>query len=108
MLLRGNGAYSPEKLVIEQTANICSKTPCEQDSPDPEFSGAKRAAEREFEPWPLSVFFEWVKRKRVKDECSLSNWNRYSVFPLGNFPISRKLIENLPSQRLLFFLPLLI
>lgn len=85
--LRGNCAYPPEKLISEETANVCSKTLCEQDFPEPNFFGAKIAAKGEFETWLLSIFFEWVKRKHInKDERSLSNWNHYSIFPLGNFP----------------------
>lgn len=63
--LKGNGAYPPEKLITEETANVCTKTQHEQDSPEPGFCGVKRAAKGGFEAWLLSVFFEWVKRKRV-------------------------------------------
>lgn len=91
--LRGNRAYPPGKAIIEETANVCSKTLRAQDSPEPNFAGAKIAAKGEFKTWLLSVCFEWVKRKHInKDACLLSNWNRYSIFPLGNFPISRKYI----------------
>lgn len=91
--LRGNCAYPPEKLISEETANVCSKTLQERDSPEPNFSGAKIAAKGEFETWLVSVFFERVKRKHInKDERSLSNWKHYSIFPLENFPISRKYI----------------
>lgn len=101
--LRGNCAYPPEKLIIEQTANICNKTLHEQDSPEPNFCGAKIAAKGQFETCFLSIFFEWVKRKHNnKDECSLSNWNRYSIFPLGASPLAGTIFKS--SNHNSFFL----
>lgn len=89
--LKGNGAYPPEKLITEETANMCSKTWCEQDSPEPGFCGVKIAAKGEFETWLLKCFL-WVGKK----EARYQGWvlalklEPLQYFPLGNVPISRK------------------
>lgn len=85
MFPQGKCAYPPEKLITEETANVCSKTQREQDSPEPGFCGVKIAAKGGFEAWLLSVFFEWIKSMLPRVSAH-SQTGTVVGFPTGECP----------------------